>query len=116
VFVLLVSSGVLVYSFFERHLLRLAGVISIITFCVSPASFPYTLMILWIPVIVSSYLVIFGNRAKAPVAQICAWVFLGAMIFLNPTYVGRTFFNEFIVYYRVTTFFVLLGLGTLRGE
>jgi hypothetical protein len=113
VFVLLVSSGVLVYSFFERHLLRLAGVISIITFCVSPASFPYTLMLLWISIISASSVVVFGDRSQNQVAQICAWIFLGAMIFLNPTYVGRSFFNEVIVYYRVTTFFILLGLGTL---
>ena len=114
VFVLFVSGGALVYSFFERNLLHLSGVVSIITFCVSPASFPYTLIILWIPVIVSAYLVIFGNRTENPIAHICAWVFLGAMIFLNPTYVGRLFFNEVIVYYRVTTFFILLGLGALR--
>ena len=71
-------------------------------------------MLLWIPVISSSYLVIFGNRAQAPAAQFCAWVFLAALIFLNPTYLGRSFFNEVIVTYRVTTFFILLGLGTLR--
>jgi hypothetical protein len=110
VFVLLASVGALVYSFFDSRLLRMAGVLSIITFCVSPASFPYTLMLLWIPVISSSYMVIFGRWSQSPVTQLCAWIFLGAMIFLNPTYLGRGLFNEVIVYYRVTTFFILMGL------
>jgi hypothetical protein len=113
VFVLAVSVVALIYALFEKNLLRLSGALSLITFCISPASFPYTLMLLWIPVLSASYWVIFGERKVNRKITFCAFIFLGAMIFLNPTYVGRSFFNEVIVYYRVTTFFILLGLGTL---
>ena len=115
IFVVALSGIALIYAFFEKNLIRLSGVLSIITFCISPASFPYTLMLLWIPVVSSSYWIIFGERKSHKGIAACAYIFLGAMIFLNPTYLGRTFFNEVIVYYRVTTFFVLFGFGALSA-
>ena len=115
VFVLAVSVVALIYALFEKNLLRLSGALSLITFCISPASFPYTLMLLWIPVLSASYWVIFGERKVNRKITFCAFIFLGAMIFLNPTYVGRSFFNEVIVYYRVTTFFILFGFGALSA-
>ncbi|MFM8269864.1 MAG: hypothetical protein ACKN9V_06705, partial [Pseudomonadota bacterium] len=105
----------LVYAVIEKNFVRLSAAFSLITFCISPASFPYTMMLLWLTVVGSSYLILFNRDPKDRWARVCAGIFLGAMIFINPTYVGRTFFNEVIVYYRVTTFFVLLGFRTLTA-
>jgi len=115
IFILLVSIVALIYASREKNLLRLSAALSLITFCISPASFPYTLMLLWLTVVSSSYLVLFNRDPKSRWAVFSAGIFLAAMIFLNPTYLGRVLFNEVIVYYRVTTFFVLLGLGTLTA-
>lgn len=104
----------LLYAGFEKNNLRMFCVLSLVSFCISPAAFPYTLLLLWVPIVVSCRMVV--NKKSCP-----RWVHWGCVLFvlaligLNPTYLGRHFFNAVVVPYRVTTFFILLGVIPIFG-
>jgi len=115
--VLIIGSALsLGYSIFERNLLKLFSVLCLVTFLISPASFPYTLMLLWFPILWATRLLVLEPQQGNYFLKSIALLFLGALIFLNPTYIGREFFNQVIVPYRVTSFFVMLGLIPLLAR
>ena len=116
-FILLTVSALsLCYSGLEKNLLRLFSVLCLVTFLVSPASFPYTMMLLWFPILWATRLLVLDQRKGIYLIKAFAILFLASLIFLNPTYIGREFFNQVVVPYRVTSFFVALGLIPLFAK
>lgn len=104
----------LLYSLYEKNQLKLFCLLSMLTFCISPASFSYSMLLLWFPILYFTKETLWD---EAPILQ--SWkkmagvLFLFALIFLNPTFTGRAFFNDIIVPHRITTWFVVLGLLSL---
>ncbi len=94
------------YSFFEQNLQKLFAALCTLTFLISPASFPYTMMLLWFPILWSTTNLILERQKKGFLTASIPLLFLASIIFLNPTYVGREFFNQVVVPYRVTSFMV----------
>lgn len=104
----------LIYSFRESNQLKLFCVLSTLTFCISPASFSYSMLLLWFPILYFARELVFNRSSNLKNwEKLIGALFLIALIFLNPTFTGRAFFNGLIVPHRVTTWFVILGLGAL---
>jgi len=114
---LLVSGLAILYSFQEQDLLKLFCVLCTLTFCISPASFSYSMLLLWFPILHFARLLVSEGKNEGFSFQKTARIlFLLALIFLNPTFTGRDFFNQVIVPHRVTTWFVVLAFFAIwRG-